>query len=520
MGKRKKADRPKTRHEKTPPWIVAADLYDGEWMSTSKLQIKAMTRPEINDLKTRVLGVLLIHSFGFDAEIGVVMRQLKRAESFEANPALVRKYPKQNDAVTEVMTSDSVATKLVEYALDGYEESGVTVSPARLKELREERQDVRKRLQDLEEEGRIERARLNCPARDLEGLGYEDAVKTGKLTPLRTMVNPDGTPSVERRKLGSRRGAVVGIFLLARPKPAATYGQKISVGKSAYSDSDNPNAANATSADQLCLDLGNEFGLDPKVLRSNPQFKRKLDQYGQMEQREKRDQVAKERLKLELRGIAELVKREQGSPTLTGKQKDLNFSKASALNSNGNHSKMSPTISSARVEGEGVAARAENTSASLNPNRKEESTTRTFPTTPTGRDAESSLVSQPRPRVSDPEAYQVLDALEKYCNATLEDAAMLIARCRQSRAVTMSQVVQAVELKGKAAKHKDSPIAYIMFWAPRLFQSTPERKPVESQSEPNMALIRSLYEKGTAEDRMTLLAEYPELAPATAAHGD
>ena len=77
MARRKQATE-KTRHMDTPAWITAADLYDGEWGVTSKLQIKAMTRPEINDLKTRVLGVLLIHSFGFEAEWVWSMRQLKK----------------------------------------------------------------------------------------------------------------------------------------------------------------------------------------------------------------------------------------------------------------------------------------------------------------------------------------------------------------------------------------------------------------------------------------------------------
>ena len=350
------------------------------------------------------------------------------------------------------MTSDSVATKLVEYALDGYEESGFALSPQRLQDLKKERQQVRHLLETLEAEGRIERARLNCLAQTLEGLGYEQAVDRGLLTPLRTMIGPDGKPSLERKRLGARRGAVVGIFLLARPKPAKTYGQRISVDKICllnHSKSNNLNVAPLQESFDF-MKTPDMRKLVAKASSTAPdQVKKALQAY--------KDGI--DRLNLQLRDFLVIIAGEQPA-TNTRQEPD--------------------TRQESLFRPEPVPS-----SAPLNPPVEElPETSSAVDTTdrraPIGRGADPSLVSQPRgtqPTYSH-EAHQLLDVLLPFgIAADLEGCAAIIARCRESQPkCTIAGICAEAQALVPIARKKDDAFAWLIWKLPKQVADDPDRE--------------------------------------------
>jgi hypothetical protein len=458
----------KARHKDTPPHIVAQGLYDGEWGTNSRLPLRALIRPEIVPLKVNVLGVLFIHTFPFETELAVVMRKLKRFEVFEESPTLHRKYDKRAEEhgtplVTEVMTSNSIAVKLFEYWMEDYADSAYQPSKQQLAEMKKARQQLRKVFETLEADGWIERARLECLPQNLLGLGYEKAVELKLLTPLHTL------PAEERRKLGQTgRGIRVGIFLLARPKPAKTYRQRGAVADFDYRSDDKSNASNnAFTPDQLFLTWGNEFGVDPEIFRAHPKMQvqvrqlTRLDQVRQKDQqRQQKDQLAYERQILRARSMAELIAREAGSPTIAGIQGPL-FSVTPQ-----------PVSASLNPPVEGLpsapsAGRGAEYSHSANP-----------------ADAGSELVSQPRKKETPmygPEAYQLMDTLRGHVNADVEGCDMIIRRSRMgSPKATIAQIAAMAEAMVKEARKKGSPFAWLIKYLPKKFHDNPVERPTSA----------------------------------------
>lgn len=439
----------------SPELIVRAGLGDGDWMHFSKLTARALIRPEIFELKVNVLGVMMLHAFGFGTELGVIMRRLKKYEDVKTSTTIVKLWSPQEEGpalLTEVMTSQSMATLLYKYGMEAYEEAGTAPSLDQVTALKQSRQNIRRVFETLEGDGLIERARLNCLPQDLAALGYEQAVGQGLLTPLSKL------SELQRKQLGTGRKTKVGTFLLAKPRPAKTFGQRSSVVAHDYTGT-NPNDSNAASAEQLFFAWGYEFGIDPELLKKHPELHKEMEKYVSIDRRVQQGEDARKRQELKMRGMAELIAREQGKPSITGRQKDFNFSTKSSL--------------PAKPDKEQKA------SAPLNLTGKENSSAVRTDTSapPSRRDAENiPLVSQPRSA----EAYQILEVMRKYVARTdAKTAEELLQACRKHAPMcTVPQILAEIDEKGpKVPKTADYPAKYLASCVARMFDggAPPER---------------------------------------------
>lgn len=190
-----------------PAFFARLGVKPGEWMYTSKLTIKALMRPSW-PLKVRIWACLMIQSFGYEADLAVVMKKGK----YNGEPR------------TSPLSPFGIDNMLAKATSTAFIESGMDLTPEMRAQLRIGKQHMRRALAEMEEaDGLVVRCRLNCKPAALHGKTLETGIKAGLLTRLRDIVDPD-----ELRKLGTNR---VAIFLLAKPEPARNLDQ---VARSGY----------------------------------------------------------------------------------------------------------------------------------------------------------------------------------------------------------------------------------------------------------------------------------------------
>lgn len=116
-----------------PAWMAREGIQPGQWLSLTKPQLRAMIRPD-RPLKVQVYACLLLNSAGYQGAIAYTMSNGKRRPLSPAN----------------------IAGILHRAAMDYFQSAGIN-QPEAFKRLREDKQQIRRVLADLETDGLIER---------------------------------------------------------------------------------------------------------------------------------------------------------------------------------------------------------------------------------------------------------------------------------------------------------------------------------------------------------------------------
>lgn len=178
------------------PKLFQGELKAGEWMYSSKLSIATLMRPG-NPLDVRIQSCLMGHCWGYSSEVAVWQR---------------RGQMKGDPPVKAILTPAAIVKILAQAAIAHYEESAPkgTDRP----DTRISRQYMRETLAGMDDDGIIDRMRVNCPLARLIGLSRTEALERGLVEPLRLL-----SPAARKKLYG---GAIC-IYLLAKPRPAKTY---------------------------------------------------------------------------------------------------------------------------------------------------------------------------------------------------------------------------------------------------------------------------------------------------------
>jgi hypothetical protein len=192
-----------------PPFLAKLGIKSGEWTYHSKLSIKALMRPNF-PLKVRIWACLSIQTFGYEGDVGVIMKRQKEVDGSTA-PAY------------EPLTPAEIAKQLKFAAQKAFHEAGMKLTPAQEKELFVQKSSVRRVLADMESgDGLIVRAVTTAGTSVLRGLSLDQAVDR-KLVRL---LSDLGEKERERLSLGTEEGGERGkaggrvcIYLRAIPLP-------------------------------------------------------------------------------------------------------------------------------------------------------------------------------------------------------------------------------------------------------------------------------------------------------------
>ena len=416
-----------------PERLKRLGVKNADWFIACKDGLRWLMRPGI-PLKIRVSICLILHSQGYNNELS--MRQVK-AET-------------KGDAPLFVALSPSAIIRILQkFAIEECRRSAVELDERQRKSILVSAPHMRRCLDELEQEdGTITRVRAPEPKK-LIGLTFDEAMEKGLITPIANLTK------LERKKLNQRSF----IYVHTHPRKATKEALMRRVDQErlhGHSKTDDDPAA--VSADQLCLDLGNEFGVSPELLKQHPAFSREVDKYLAIAQRVQRDEDARKRQELKMRGMAELIAREAGS-TFSGTQRPLDF-KAPPKPEPPSSAPLNPPVEEL----------PETSSAVDTTDRR----------APIGRGADPSLVSQPRgtqPTYSH-EAHQLLDVLLPFgIAADLEGCAAIIARCRESQPkCTIAGICAEAQALVPIARKKDDAFAWLIWKLPKQVADDPDRE--------------------------------------------
>ena len=406
-----------------PERLKRLGVTNADWFIACKDGLRWLMRPGI-PLKIRVSICLILHSQGYNNELA--MRQVKGETKGDA-PLFV---PLSPLAIIRI---------LQKFAIEEYRRSGVELDERQRKSILVSAPHMRRCLDELEQEdGTITRVRAPEPKK-LIGLTFDEAMEKGLITPIANLTK------LERKKLTQRSF----IYVHTHPRKATKEALMRRVDQErllGHSKTDDDPAA-AVSADQLCLQLGNEFGVSPELLKQHLAFSREVDKYLAIAQRVQRDEDARKLQELKMRGMAELIAREAGS-TFSGTQRPLDF-KAPPKPEPPSSAPLNPTVEEP-LPGTAVQIMA-----------------------PNARDADPSLVSQPRgtKQMYSAEAYQLLDVLRAFrIAADVEGVHNIIHRCRAAAPkATVAGIGAWVEALAATARTKDDAWAWLIWALPKKF---------------------------------------------------
>lgn len=441
---------------------------DLRWQFCSKEFLETFTRPG-TPLRTRFKMGLGLLSQGYAGSTG--------------GELAVRQVPgPRGEKTFQAISPDTLRKFLLDLEVEAFRAAGRELSREERKARMIKGDATRAVLEYLEDhDGTITRVRCLNPKK-LEGLTYDDAVKQGLCVPIRDL------GLAERRKLNGKCFIFVHVVPRAASLEALTRHVEDEQGAASEKTEHQEKETAFVSADQLCLDLGTEFGVNADLLKAHPGFRKEMERYAAIDSTYNRMGLAKERQRLKMRGMAELIAREQGKPSITGEQKDFNFARKSSLPAKPDKPKKpnsSPNESDAEREYHerletGSAHAGVQASASLNLTGKETNSSaggNDTSTTPSRRDAENiPLVSQPRSA----EAYQILKVMRQYVPRTDAKAAEdLLRACRNhAPTCTVVQILAEIEDKGPIVpKNADYPAKYLSSCVARMFDggAPPER---------------------------------------------
>jgi hypothetical protein len=172
-----------------PPFLAKLGIKSGEWTYHSKLSIKALMRPNF-PLKVRIWACLSIQTFGYEGDVGVIMKRQKEVDGSTA-PAY------------EPLTPAEIAKQLKFAAQKAFHEAGMKLTPAQEKELFVQKSSVRRVLADMESgDGLIVRAVTTAGTSVLRGLSLDQAIDRKLVRPLRDLDEQER----ERLSLGKEEG--------------------------------------------------------------------------------------------------------------------------------------------------------------------------------------------------------------------------------------------------------------------------------------------------------------------------
>jgi hypothetical protein len=179
-----------------PKFLEKLGVKPGEWMSTSKLTIRVLLRP-CWPLKVRIFALLLLQTHGYESDVAVIMRREEQSK------------------VVVPLTPQGVASELFKAAIAAYKDSGIAIADEQRAQLKISKQDMRRALAEMEEDGILVRARINGPARSVIGKSLNQATLSQIATPLADLT------ADERKRLPWRQ---VCISLRAKPLPSRHLG--------------------------------------------------------------------------------------------------------------------------------------------------------------------------------------------------------------------------------------------------------------------------------------------------------
>jgi hypothetical protein len=419
----------------TPGFLARAGLRDGEWMSCSKLSIRVLMRPEIFALKVNVLGAVMLQSFGYATELGVAMRNLRKHERAETVDAV----KVVDGKVTQIITAARIGEMIVAAGLDGYKESGVKPKPEQIAALKKSKHNIRRMIQELEEDGALARARVNCHSRELADLSYDQAVSKKLLTPLSDLSDQ------ERGVLSGHSGGRVAIFLRAKPKPAKTYGQR-GVNLDPLQGL-TPNDCNADSPMQLLLQFMRNHSMRKLIAHAGEVASREDVRAAVLAYKELTDAAAQS-LKTYLVQAIEAAKapgKPQPAPPL--QLPVLAAPTPPAANGTGQITRSQLSPGADIVAGPTPIPPAQATAGK--PGRSP------------GWQGESQA-----------DVALVLDGMRHFCRADEDAARSMLTQCRAKFPhSTAVEVCEAIKVKGRLARDKDNPVGFLLTAVPRMFSA-------------------------------------------------
>lgn len=454
------------------PWIeylLKADPAAEGYISTSKGIVGTLTRPD-KPLKVRILGVLLLQAHGYQAELAVVMTAGDLSGEARRSP----------------LTPNGIAGMLNKATIAAAAEAGISLDPETRDALKVRKQHMSRALTEMDQEGLIDRlVALGNPSK-MVGLTVEEAIeaKVGRAV--------SSFSKNARKRIGR---AQVCIYLRSVPRPNGRLDlteclemaerRKLKQVTKNGDLTGKSRSSNAIFADQLFIDWGTEFHIDPDVLRKHPEMKTLMLEVQRLHERRQRDEDAFQRQLLMVRSKAELIAREAGKPTTTGTQKPLSF--------------MKPALPP-------VAAKPNSSkvSASLNPTGKDQERKDLLTVkngaetsvTPSGRDADTiPLVSQPRllkGPFHEAEVPQVLEAMLTYSRADEASAKHILMECRRlAPTCTVVQIAEQIHAKGELARKAGNPVGFLRTAVVNMFEGgqAPRIQPA-SAPEPPLARLR------------------------------
>ena len=231
-----------------PPFLAKAGIQAGEWMHTSKFTVRSFMRPDYT-LDVRILGCLMNQCHGYSGDLGVLMKRGK----LNSDPAI--KVP---------LSPDAIRTTLNKAATDAYDESGTPKEARRPPVLR---QNIRRTLAQMEDDGLIDRMRANGELLKLVNLSLGEALAKGLVTPVRDLAQ------AARKKLNRQ----LVIYLLAKPRAAKAYNAALVIKGDYLADG-------KTQSIQLVFDFFPELKAAPEeaaALAANPEARRIFATYEQ-----------------------------------------------------------------------------------------------------------------------------------------------------------------------------------------------------------------------------------------------
>jgi hypothetical protein len=220
-----------------PPFLAKLGLKPGEWMYHSKPTVRNLMCPS-RPLKVRIFGCLMLQSFGYETDLAVVMSKAEHPGS----------PPK-----TEPITPRGISSMLNKATVEAFKESKIPLNDEQRAGLHIAKQDMRRALAEMEDDGVIMRVRVNSHWKDLKGKSLGEALESEAVTPLADL--PEG----ERKKVTYS----IAVFLHARPKPARNLRETVGI-KRLLSDDNSFNGNNGPFL-QLLFSFAPELRADPAL---------------------------------------------------------------------------------------------------------------------------------------------------------------------------------------------------------------------------------------------------------------
>jgi hypothetical protein len=438
--------------EEVRNFLKGYGVRDGEWMLASKDGWRVLMRPGF-DWMVRLYACLQLHSLGYQGEL--VVRQVRghgivpltpSAIASEMQAEALEQLKKSGQKPRILLTPEDVEKLGRELAEKGRKMTDADMDAAGRQKCRLSGSHTRRLMEKADlHDGFMTRVRANCIPSKLPK-SFAEAVKKGMVTPLSLF----DKESPVLKKLNGK----IFLYFHIHSRPASIE----ALLRRGTEEDDQPVAkAKAATKHQQPTQRSFDFMLqDTEFKKAYTKASEKAPELAAQVMSELEAEITA----LRTRTTARLVEigSEPEAPTST---QEALFTPppaqpSASLNSNGSAGTPPPG-----VQGSRIAER---------------------------RDAETPLVSQPRPKgsefiVRDADAHQVLDRMRKFSAADLDAARDLIVACRRHRRdATIVQILDAIDSKGSLTRGKDNPVGFLLTAVPRMFEG-PQPQRVQPASE-------------------------------------